>query len=255
MGDRADAEEGQLRPRSSAAATWSVFKDSKNKDAAWAFVQYLTDPKTQVAWYGEVGDLPAVQSAWDDPALTGDKNVALFGEQLKDTKAQPATATWSELGHGAQRHLEKMTTGGHGPAGGRRRDAEARPRRSGRGADDDRLPRSPSGWRAEAAPRPPPADHRRWRDDLTGWAFAAPFVILFGVFLAFPILASFLLSFTSFGLRDLANPLGTSVVGIDNYVTLLGDAKFWKALAQHRLLRRGRGPADAGHRPPDRRPP
>ena len=62
---------------------------------------------------------------------------------------------------------------------------------------------------AEAAPS---ASRRPWRDDLVGWAFAAPFVILFGVFLAFPILASFLLSFTSFGLRDIANPVGTSVI-------------------------------------------
>ena len=80
---------------------------------------------------------------------------------------------------------------------------------------------------AEAAP---PASRRPWRDDLVGWAFAAPFVILFGVFLAFPILASFLLSFTSFGLRDIANPVGTSVIGLKNYVDLLADPKFWKAL-------------------------
>lgn len=92
-----------------------VFKESKNKDAAWAFVQYLSDPATQVAWYGEVGDLPAVQSAWDDPALAGDKNVALFGEQLKDTKAQPAISTWSELGTALNSALEKMTTGGLDP--------------------------------------------------------------------------------------------------------------------------------------------
>ena len=80
---------------------------------------------------------------------------------------------------------------------------------------------------AEAAP---PASGRSWRDDLTGWAFAAPFVILFVIFLAFPILASFFLSFTSFGLRDLANPVGASVVGIQNYIDLLSDEKFWKAL-------------------------
>lgn len=80
---------------------------------------------------------------------------------------------------------------------------------------------------AEAAP---PASRRPWRDDLVGWAFAAPFVILFGVFLAFPILASFLLSFTSFGLRDLANPVGTTVIGVKNYVDLFADATFWKAL-------------------------
>ncbi len=76
----------------------------------------------------------------------------------------------------------------------------------------------------------PVAARRGWRKDLTGWAFAAPFVILFGVFLALPIVAALVLSFTSFGLRDLSNPIGASFVGIDNYSRLLGDAKFWKAL-------------------------
>ncbi len=92
-----------------------VYKNSKNKDAAWAFVQYLSDPQTQVAWYGDVTDLPAVQSAWTDPALAGDANVTLFGEQLKDTKAQPATATWSELATALNSTLEKMTTAGMTP--------------------------------------------------------------------------------------------------------------------------------------------
>ncbi|MGZ6315200.1 MAG: carbohydrate ABC transporter permease, partial [Candidatus Limnocylindrales bacterium] len=80
---------------------------------------------------------------------------------------------------------------------------------------------------AEAAPA---ASSRPWRDDLVGWAFAAPFVILFGIFLAFPILASFLLSFTRFGLRDLANPLGTTFIGLQNYLDLFSDSKFWAAL-------------------------
>jgi multiple sugar transport system permease protein len=69
-----------------------------------------------------------------------------------------------------------------------------------------------------------------WRQDLTGWAFAAPFVILFGIFLALPILSAFILSFTSFGLEDLANPVGASFVGVQNYVDLFGDPKFWKSL-------------------------
>ena len=92
-----------------------VYKDSKNKDLAWKFVQYLTDPKTQLAWYADVTDLPAVQAAWDDPALKGDANVTLFGTQLKDTKAQPATATWSQLATALNGTLEKMTTGGMDP--------------------------------------------------------------------------------------------------------------------------------------------
>ncbi len=69
-----------------------------------------------------------------------------------------------------------------------------------------------------------------WREDLVGWAFAAPFVILFLLFLAFPIGASLALSFTSFGLRDLQNPVGATFVGLGNYADLLGDPKFWKSL-------------------------
>ena len=92
-----------------------VYNNSENKDAAWAFVQYLSDPATQINWYNEVTDLPAVQSAWTDPALADDANVAMFGEQLKDTKAQPATSTWSELATSLNSTLEKLTTAGMSP--------------------------------------------------------------------------------------------------------------------------------------------
>jgi multiple sugar transport system permease protein len=82
---------------------------------------------------------------------------------------------------------------------------------------------------ADRTPRPA-AKGGGWRRDLTGWAFAAPFVILFGVFLAIPILVSFALSFTSFNQRDLVNPIGTTFIGLDNYGRLLSDPKFWKSL-------------------------
>jgi multiple sugar transport system permease protein len=74
------------------------------------------------------------------------------------------------------------------------------------------------------------APRHTWRQDLVGWSFAAPFVILFGIFLALPILAALVLSFTSFGLRDLQNPIGTSFIGLQNYTNLFSDPKFWKSL-------------------------
>jgi multiple sugar transport system substrate-binding protein len=92
-----------------------VFKNSKNKDAAWAFVKFLSDPKTQALWYTTATDLPAVQAGWDDPAVKSDPNVAMFGEQLKDTKAQPVSATWSELSSAINDTLEKMTSGAMEP--------------------------------------------------------------------------------------------------------------------------------------------
>lgn len=92
-----------------------VYKESENKDLAWAFVQYLSDPATQVAWYEEVTVLPAVQAAWDDPALADDANLAQFGEQLQSTRAQPASASWSELAESLNMTLERMTTGDLAP--------------------------------------------------------------------------------------------------------------------------------------------
>jgi ABC-type sugar transport system permease subunit len=76
----------------------------------------------------------------------------------------------------------------------------------------------------------PVAPRHGWRQDLVGWSFAAPFVLLFGVFLALPILAALVLSFTSFGIRDIQNPIGATFVGVENYANLLNDAKFWKSI-------------------------
>ncbi len=96
-------------------ANMVVFKESKNKDAAWAFVKFLADPKTQALWYKTATVLPAVQSAWDDPDVAADPNVKMFGDQLQDTKTQPASTTWSELSSAINDILEKMTTGGTAP--------------------------------------------------------------------------------------------------------------------------------------------
>ena len=92
-----------------------VYKNSKNKDAAWAFVKFVSDPATQALWYKTVTDLPAVKAGWDETDVKSDPNVALFGQQLQDTKAQPVSATWSELSAAINDTLEKMTTGGMAP--------------------------------------------------------------------------------------------------------------------------------------------
>ena len=70
----------------------------------------------------------------------------------------------------------------------------------------------------------------RLREELIGWGFAFPFLLVFLLFLAGPILASLVLSLTDFGLRDLRNPLGTDFIGLANYQALLEDPKFRKAL-------------------------
>jgi multiple sugar transport system permease protein len=76
---------------------------------------------------------------------------------------------------------------------------------------------------------PPRTARARLAPHLTGWAFAAPFLVIFLVFLALPILASFLLSFTGFGLANLRDWFGADWVGLDNYTRLVEDDTFVKA--------------------------
>jgi multiple sugar transport system permease protein len=71
-----------------------------------------------------------------------------------------------------------------------------------------------------------PAKRARWRRDLIGYAFLAPWLIGFIVFSLGPVLASLYLSFTKFDL--LTAPQWT---GLDNYVRMFGsDLRFRQAL-------------------------
>lgn len=92
-----------------------VFKKSKNQDAAWKFIQFLTQPEVQVRWQKALGDLPAVQSAWKDPALANDPKLSVFGEQLKDTNSPPSLKTWTQVSAAADRTLEQIIRAGVAP--------------------------------------------------------------------------------------------------------------------------------------------
>jgi multiple sugar transport system permease protein len=75
----------------------------------------------------------------------------------------------------------------------------------------------------------PPARRPLRREGLAGWGFALPFLIVFTVFMAGPVLASFAMSFTDLRSADLRNPLAVNPVGIDNYVKLFSDETFRQA--------------------------
>lgn len=94
----------------------AVFKDAKNRDAAWKFVRYLSTPETQVKWYKQVGDLPSVKSAWQDGTLSGDPMLKTFGDQLNEAKSPPAIATWEQVATVIDTEIEKVVKGVSSPA-------------------------------------------------------------------------------------------------------------------------------------------
>ncbi len=61
---------------------------------------------------------------------------------------------------------------------------------------------------------------------LIAWVFATPWIIIFVVFMAAPIIASLILSFTDFGVGNIANPFNLTFVGFQNYVQLAHDPDF-----------------------------
>ena len=80
---------------------------------------------------------------------------------------------------------------------------------------------------ARNAPRKPRVNRST---GLAGWAFASPWIIIFLVFMAAPIIASLILSFTDFGIADIANPFNLNFIGFQNYVKLVHDPAFITAV-------------------------
>lgn len=75
------------------------------------------------------------------------------------------------------------------------------------------------------------AGRSRTRESLVAWSFALPFLLLFVVFMAGPIAAAFVTSFTDMRVTDIKNPLSVDFVGLDNYIAVLGEERFQKAAA------------------------
>lgn len=96
-------------------ANLAVFEDTANRDAAWKFVDWLSQPETQVAWYEAVNDLPSVASAWDDPAIADDEYLGVFGEQLETALAPPSIPTWEEVASVIDTELERLAKSGADP--------------------------------------------------------------------------------------------------------------------------------------------
>lgn len=106
------APPGGISTSFAAGANLAVFDNAKNPDAAWKLIQWLTEPENQVAWFTAVNDLPSQQSAWDDPALTADPRVGVFGDQLKSVKIAPTVSTWTQVSAEADTQIEQVFRGG-----------------------------------------------------------------------------------------------------------------------------------------------
>ncbi|MHB1472902.1 MAG: carbohydrate ABC transporter permease [Dermatophilaceae bacterium] len=85
--------------------------------------------------------------------------------------------------------------------------------------------------RSQGAPKPHTARRGsgQSRQNRAAWILALPFLSLFSVFTAWPVISSLYMSLTDIKSRDLRSPFAVSFVGLDNYARVFGDETFRKS--------------------------
>ncbi|MCF4121043.1 extracellular solute-binding protein [Antribacter sp. KLBMP9083] len=98
-----------------AGGSWGVLADSDNQDASWKLLRHLAAPETQVAQYEAYSSLPAVRSAWDDPAIADQPLLDAFFEQLQSTETYPQVQTWAQIATQLGVEMEAVAKGSQTP--------------------------------------------------------------------------------------------------------------------------------------------
>ena len=88
-----------------------VFRSSERKDEAWKLVEFLSEPAQQARFYKLVGDLPARKSAWEDPVLASDREIAAFRRQLDHVAPLPKVPEWEQIATRLYEQLEPAVRG------------------------------------------------------------------------------------------------------------------------------------------------
>ena len=74
-----------------------VYNQSDNQAAAWAFIEYLTQPDVQAKFNEMTGDLPASVGAWEQAGLSEDPQFSVFEQQMGESQAPPVIPTWEQV--------------------------------------------------------------------------------------------------------------------------------------------------------------
>ena len=79
-----------------------IFRTSKQKDAAWQLIEYLSQLQVQQRFYDLLGDMPPRRSSWEGGALRGDPKALAFREQLERARPTPAVPEWERIANEMQ---------------------------------------------------------------------------------------------------------------------------------------------------------
>lgn len=73
----------------------TVFKSSKNKEAAYKLIAFLAKGENQIEYQKIGGNLPAAKDAYTDPWITDNELRVVFKDQMQYGKSYPSVPGWS----------------------------------------------------------------------------------------------------------------------------------------------------------------
>jgi multiple sugar transport system substrate-binding protein len=88
------------KPRSGSLGNWnlSISANSKNPDAAWKFIEYLTSLEAQKTMALNEGVLPSLQAAYNEPEIkTANAASPIFAEAFSTAKPRPVTPAYPQI--------------------------------------------------------------------------------------------------------------------------------------------------------------
>lgn len=88
----------------------AVFRASRQKDAAWQLIEYLSQPDVQRQFHELTGDLPPRRASWTG-ALATDIYARAFRDQLERAKPPPRVPEWERIANAMQVVAEQAVHG------------------------------------------------------------------------------------------------------------------------------------------------
>jgi spermidine/putrescine-binding protein len=74
-----------------------IFKNSEHKEEVWKFIEFLSEPSTQIKFYNLLYNLPAVKEAWEDSSIANNIYTKAFYEQFNNVVATPKIPEWEQI--------------------------------------------------------------------------------------------------------------------------------------------------------------
>jgi multiple sugar transport system substrate-binding protein len=105
------AEDGYPGASLAGGTSLVLFRHAAQPEAAWRWIEYLSEPAQQARFHELTGGLPARESAWERTGLAEDPLAAAFLAQLRRVEAPPKVPEWERIATRVAQCAEEVVRG------------------------------------------------------------------------------------------------------------------------------------------------